>query len=1276
MEDSNGTWGPGGGGGESAGALAAMMGMKNGMQEKGGSYGKWSYGQDPFDNEETIRKIQMLPSTKKAKVKDALEKRMQSHSDKLDGLMKLASRWNSVKTWGPHDRNVTDFMDQYRHLTGSTASNTDLYYQFLNMSINNKTNPAKVAANAEQNIIDGLALQASNLESENTEVESEFAVDFWKWLNGKGTEEDHKKTPWGRTPLRFDDVVAYCDGFLDMRFDFLKKVINLESRGPSNLDESYVYFKYLVRGTPEDRQGLGFLQDWDKMMDRQNETNPKLAGMWHSEWMSEQKRSEILYNVGKTNEVQLKVSETLSLINNFLNPPPPLPEPEQVPELEPGEDNVLDPSGPDLEVDELAEKMGKLTTETGEPEPPLPGSDINMLHAGPVPAPLTPAEEIQKEIKELKEEYEKQKQKIKREEKLKEQKERNKKEEDGDDVIINPFGSGGKNKPADEQQSQKGNSPKKEKGKKDSHEIQMLKNRHEVNLKRLEHKLNDIKLAEAEKVNADAMKLAVDLETRVLKMTDDHAKLKEFSYKIHGHEKELKKQETRMKENLEEVIGHDKLPDVQKTETYKTFHRDYKELMRRIKKNEKKLENDPLKDEDRIAKKEKLEEELRQMRLQGREGKLKMAALLEIEIESAKKDRKAMEDSTLAMRQRMEKENTNINIATKDARWVEKTSAALQVEKQLMEKVQSQSKVYLEDLQKWNQMYESSYEQMRENDRKRTQEEAMLKSREENEIRSKNMIQSLTVPKGEGPNMVTDIMEREVQREQEVIKQEAHMEDSNLAKDDENQTKSKEKSNKINQTTNQSEPQKNELTEEEFDKQGEELFEKNKQEALEDISNQMEPIQKRMDEISRIIQDSKNGKMDTDQTDQEIEKLTEEQLILQKRMEDLKKSRALHDRKITDVHKDQKDLEIVAKEQPMKERAAADAEDKEKREKEEQEEAELQKSQEREKRLLELKQEFPTYTEEQVINKLNKETEEREKEERERPEREKKAREEKEKQEKAERKKAKELKKQKDAEEREEKEKQRKKKAEEAIKENAKLKAEQEKLRGELAEERQKREREKQIEKEQIDKQKKEIQEQIAKEQKEKKERKQKEKEEKAKKRAEKQREKEEKEEKEKESKKQVEIKGKEEEKEKDDLPKKEILEKEILEKEEQEQEPVLPEMETSSEKERTSVKRNEKEEISEGEILPKKPKLDHKKGEEQRNALERAILTATVTNQRIAQKNQGFEFKSEHHPKTTTEHKSQEFKFNLQKLNPGIEQQSRSINKNNKNKINKTKNK
>lgn len=60
----------------------------------------------------------------------------------------------------------------------------------------------------------------------------------------------------------------------------------------------------------------------------------------------------------------------------------------------------------------------------------------------------------------------------------------------------------------------------------------------------------------------------------------------------------------------------------------------------------------------------------------------------------------------------------------------------------------------------------------------------------------------------------------------------------------------------------------------------------------------------------------------------------------------------------------------------------------------------------------------------------------------------------------------------------------------------------------------------------------------------------------------------------------------------------------------------------------------------------------------------------------RIAQKNQGFEFKSEHHPKTTTEHKGQEFKFNLQKLKPGIEQQSRSISKNNKNKINKTKNK
>lgn len=115
--------------------------------------------------------------------------------------------------------------------------------------------------------LEGYGLSAAHLGESIAKGKSEqkFVSDFWSWLNGKSSDADHKKTPWGRHPIRLPDVLAYEDSFIDVRYKFLKKMIHLQTFGPSNLKECWLFFKYIVRGDIGDKAGLGFLDDWDKI---------------------------------------------------------------------------------------------------------------------------------------------------------------------------------------------------------------------------------------------------------------------------------------------------------------------------------------------------------------------------------------------------------------------------------------------------------------------------------------------------------------------------------------------------------------------------------------------------------------------------------------------------------------------------------------------------------------------------------------------------------------------------------------------------------------------------------------------------------------------------------------------------------------------------------------------------------------------------------------------------------------------------------------------------
>lgn len=109
-----------------------------------------------------------------------------------------------------------------------------------------------------------------DVESLETQINSDFTVDFQKWLLGVGKPEDHQRTPWGKQRVHDKECNAYLSVFLDARFEFTNKLQEMLYKakglgGLEGIEEYYMFFKYIVRG------------GWD---------DPKLFADWLSEWRS------------------------------------------------------------------------------------------------------------------------------------------------------------------------------------------------------------------------------------------------------------------------------------------------------------------------------------------------------------------------------------------------------------------------------------------------------------------------------------------------------------------------------------------------------------------------------------------------------------------------------------------------------------------------------------------------------------------------------------------------------------------------------------------------------------------------------------------------------------------------------------------------------------------------------------------------------------------------------------------------------------------------------
>jgi len=114
-------------------------------------------------------------------------------------------------------------------------------------------------------------------------VQDEFVKDFISWLQGRSpwnAEEFDKVeydpvtgrptnrktvpgTPWGNQPLTvLPGVCEFLDQGVDRRSEVIKYLTKLKMRQPADINECWIYFKYLIRGVGLDEHGVKEVEDY------------------------------------------------------------------------------------------------------------------------------------------------------------------------------------------------------------------------------------------------------------------------------------------------------------------------------------------------------------------------------------------------------------------------------------------------------------------------------------------------------------------------------------------------------------------------------------------------------------------------------------------------------------------------------------------------------------------------------------------------------------------------------------------------------------------------------------------------------------------------------------------------------------------------------------------------------------------------------------------------------------------------------------------------------
>lgn len=135
------------------------------------------------------------------------------------------------------------------------------------------------------------------VEDQDAAIDLQFQQDFVRWLQGKGKEEDHVKTPWYKNPLMNPSVDSYLMVFHKQKFEFLKEIDKLRAKGFLGLDdiyEYYLYYKYIIRGGWEKINEADYLRDWTLILKECSPVPtsvPKFTGDGLTDYMNEQQKA-------------------------------------------------------------------------------------------------------------------------------------------------------------------------------------------------------------------------------------------------------------------------------------------------------------------------------------------------------------------------------------------------------------------------------------------------------------------------------------------------------------------------------------------------------------------------------------------------------------------------------------------------------------------------------------------------------------------------------------------------------------------------------------------------------------------------------------------------------------------------------------------------------------------------------------------------------------------------------------------------------------------------
>lgn len=245
---------------------------------------------------------------------------------------------------------------------------------------------------ARKNALEMWRMQLAGKDAESL-VKTDFQRRFQFWLLGRGTEEDTKKTFWGRGNMAVHnpEIAAYIDQFLEARANYAMQLALLANRAPTSLLGAYLYFKYIVNGNLKQTKGPNgetwwhldqsdFLEDYDlfrkyfdgkldnqysKLIQPQNARNgaPAFAGAEPYPITQEQKKQWALDSAGD-------IEDGIAVVESMTNPEPPVPSIHRGPPLPPGSGGAGPPVPPN-------------TTTTAPPNTPTvdPAAILSQVNA-------------------------------------------------------------------------------------------------------------------------------------------------------------------------------------------------------------------------------------------------------------------------------------------------------------------------------------------------------------------------------------------------------------------------------------------------------------------------------------------------------------------------------------------------------------------------------------------------------------------------------------------------------------------------------------------------------------------------------------------------------------------------------------------------------------------------------------------------------------------------------------------------------------------------------